>query len=73
MLIAIVLMVRHRIVKRTLMRILGAAILLSAKARPQFPTDSPRVPFALAVAVGGLLAGAEQLLDLATPWAYLGP
>jgi len=66
--IAIVLMVRHGIVKRTLARLFGAALLAGAKTKPQFPNDSPRVPFALAIALGGALAAAEQLLGLWTPW-----
>lgn len=70
---AIVLMFRHGIVKRTATRLLGAALLAGAKTKPEFPPDSPRVPFALAIALGGALAGMEQLLGLWTPWAHLNP
>ncbi|MCC6679612.1 MAG: prepilin peptidase [Phycisphaeraceae bacterium] len=68
-----VLMVRHRIIKRTLSRLLGAVLMIASKTRPEIPTDSPRVPFALTIALGGLLAAAEQMLGLWTPWAWLNP
>ena len=65
---AVVLMVRHRIVKRTLQRLLGAALSAYGRSKVHLPRDSPKVPFALAVCLGGLLAGAEHLLRLALPW-----
>ena len=67
--IAIVLMVRHRIVMRTLHRLLGAALSAYGRSKVQLPTDSPKVPFALAMCLGGLLAGAERLLGVALPWS----
>jgi Flp pilus assembly protein protease CpaA len=66
---SIVLMVRHRLVKRTLSRILGAALTAAARVKPNLPNDSPRVPFAVGVAVGGVLAGLEHLLHLKMPWS----
>jgi len=72
-LIAIYLMIRHGLVKRTLRRLGSAAMLAGAKVKPDFPEDgpeaSPTVPFALGVAVGGILAASEVLLGLQTPWA----
>ena len=65
---AVVIMIRHRIVKRTLRRLLGAALTAYARAKPEIPADSPKVPFAAALCVGGLLAGTEHLLGLSLPW-----
>ncbi|MCE9592520.1 MAG: A24 family peptidase [Planctomycetes bacterium] len=67
-LFAIVLMIRKKIVRRTLSRLLGAALVLPVGVKPNLPNDSPRVPFAVAVCVGGLLAGTEHLLGVRLPW-----
>mgnify|MGYP006434956027 CR=1 FL=1 len=67
-LLAVVVMVRRGLVRRTFSRLFGAAMLASARVRSELPADSPRVPFALALCLGGLLAAAEVLLDLPTPW-----
>ncbi len=72
-LMALVLMVRHRLVLRTLTRIMQAALLSAHRLTPTLPGDSPKIPFALAVALGGAVAGAEGMLGLHTPWASLGP
>ena len=66
---AVVIMIRHRIVKRTLQRLLGAALTAYGRSKPDIPADSPKVPFATALCLGGLLAGAEHLLGLALPWS----
>ncbi|MBL4701945.1 MAG: prepilin peptidase [Phycisphaeraceae bacterium] len=66
---AIIIMCRHRIMGRTLMRILSTVMTLSAKVKPNMPTDSPRVPFGVAVAGGGLIAGIEFLLHVPMPWS----
>jgi prepilin peptidase CpaA len=66
--IALFLMIRHRIVKRTLSRIFGAALVAAARSKPVIPDDSPRVPFALAAAVGGILAGVEHLGHVPMLW-----
>ncbi len=68
-LMALVVMIRHGLVKRTFARLFGAAMLASAKVKPEIPDDSPRIPYALALAVGGLIAAAEVLLGWHTPWA----
>lgn len=67
--IALFLMFRHRIVKRTLQRILGAALTAYGRSTPEIPTDSPKVPFALALCFGGLLAAVEYLLGVSLPWS----
>ena len=71
--IAIVVMIRKGLVKQTLSRIVGALLLRAGRVKADFSTDSPRIPFAAAVAVGGLVAGAEQILGWQSPWAWLGP
>jgi len=67
-LMAVFLMIRHGLVKRTFTRLFGAAMMKAAKVDTEMPTDSPRIPFALAIAAGALLAGAEILLNVHTPW-----
>ncbi len=68
LLLALVLMIRHRIVMRTLGRLLGAAMLAASRVKPTIPQDSPRVPFALAIAVGGVISGSHLLLGVRWPW-----
>ncbi len=70
----IVLMIKKRIVKQVLIR-LGIALLSVLARKLQLPDapDSPKVPFAVCIAIGGMLAGAEQLLGLHTPWDWLNP
>jgi len=65
------IMVRHRIVKRTLSRLFGAAMLAGARAKVEFPDDSPRVPIGAAIAVGASVAGIEHLLGGELPWSWL--
>lgn len=68
-LLAVLVMIRHRLVKRTMARLLGAAMLAASKVKPDIPPDSPRIPYALALAIGGILAAGEVLLGWNTPWA----
>lgn len=70
---AIVTMIRRRIVGRTLRRLFTAALVAAARVKPDMPADSPRLPFAAAVCVGGLLAGVEYLLHVPLPWSGVGP
>lgn len=65
---ALFIMVRRGIVKQTLGRIFGALLAMPARVKTALPTDSPRVPFALAVCIGGLIAGTEHLIGLRMPW-----
>ncbi len=73
MAMAVVLMIHHGVVKQTLHRILGAVLSTAARVKPDLENENHTVAFGAAVAVGGLLAGAEQLLGLVTPWAALSP
>ena len=70
---AVIVMIRRRIVCRTLGRILLAAFAVASRTRPEPFDPGPRIPFAVAVAVGGILAGAEHLLGLTLPWSAWGP
>ena len=70
---AIVVMVAAGRVKQTLRRLLGAALAAGARSKPDLPEDSPRIPFGVAIALGGLIAGAEQMLNWQSPWAWLSP
>lgn len=70
---AIVIMVRKGVVKQTLGRVIGAALLASARIKPALPRDSPTVAFAAAVAVGVVVAGAEQMLGWDSPWRGFSP
>lgn len=66
---AIIVMIRHRLIKRTMARLFGAAFMAAHKVKPDIPADSPRIPYALALAIGGLIAAGEVLLGWNTPWA----
>lgn len=68
-LMGVIIMCRHKIIARTLIRILSTVMTLSAKVKPNMPTDSPRVPFGIAVCGGGFLAGVEFLLHVKMPWS----
>lgn len=66
---AIFVMVRRKLVKRTVSRVIGAALTLAARSKPELPDDGPRIPVAAALAVGGILAGVEYLLGVHLPWS----
>ncbi len=70
---AVAIMIRRRIVGRTLGRILAAAVLASSRVQPAMPADSPRVPFGAAIAIGGIVAGIEYLLEFDLPWSAWSP
>ena len=70
---AVWIMVRRRVVVRTIRRIFGAALSAAARVKPDLPEDSPRVPFGAALAAGGIVAGAEYLLKLDLPWSTWSP
>lgn len=69
MVLALVVMWRSGLAKRTMHRLWNLVLSKAARASAEIPDDSPRVPFAVAIGVGGLLAAAEVLLGLNTPWA----
>ena len=66
-LIAIVLMIKHRRVKLTLYRLVGIATTRGGAIKPDDLPGGPKVPFALAAALGAAIGGAEQMLGLWTP------
>jgi len=66
---AMILMLRNRIFWRTIYRLIAAMVIVAMRSRPSFPEDSPKVPFALALCIGGFLGGAEHLLHLHLPWS----
>lgn len=70
---ALFVMVRHGLVRRTMSRLFGAALQAAGRVKPEFPADSPRIAFSTAIALGGILAGGEQLLGWQTPWRWLAP
>jgi prepilin peptidase CpaA len=67
--LAVVIMLHRRIVGQTLRRILAATLGFVAGTHPTLPADSPRVPFAVAILIGGLLSGWESVLHRALPWS----
>jgi len=70
---AVVIMFRHRVVIRTLRRIFSAALLWLSRVQPDMPEDSPKVPYGVAIGIGGLVAGAHHLLQMPLPWTTWGP
>lgn len=67
MLLAVVLMVRHRRVKLTLGRLVGIAATRGAAIAPDDDASAPKVPFAVAALIGVAIAGAELMLGLWPP------
>lgn len=67
-LMAIVIMVRQRIVRRTFGRVFRALASLVVPAPPPPPARGPLVPLGAALGLGGLLAGLEYLLGIRLPW-----
>lgn len=72
-LIALAIMIRRGLIRVTFSRILSAALMAGSRVKADLPEDGPKVPFAAAVAVGAMLAGAEQMLGLVTPWSAFNP
>ncbi len=68
-LIAIVVMIRHRIVIRTFRRIANAALLAASRVKADLDTDTPRIPLAIGFALGAILSGMEHLLRIRLPWS----
>jgi len=65
---AIALMVHHRLVRRTAMRLLMAVLTLAGRRRPALAGDGPRVPMGAALLGGALIAGLERFGVLTWPW-----
>ena len=70
---ALVVMFRRGLVRQTFSNLFGAALLASARVRPELDKQTPRIPFAVAICAGGIMAGAEILLDINTPWRGFAP
>ncbi len=67
--LALIVMVFRRRTKATVSNLVSAAAMASAKVKPHLnDEDSPRIPFALAICIGGIVAGMEVLLGVNTPW-----
>lgn len=65
----LIVMFRMGLVQQTLQRIWGAALMSGARVRPRLDfEDSPRIAFALAIACGAVISGAEWLLGVSMPW-----
>jgi Flp pilus assembly protein protease CpaA len=68
-LIAAVIMIRKGIVIKILKRIMVTAISAAAGVKTDLSNDTERIPFAVAVFGGGVLAGVEYMLKVVTfPW-----
>jgi prepilin peptidase CpaA len=72
LLMAALVMIRHKIVKRTFLRLFNATVSTLAGVKADLPQDSPRVPYGLAILAGTILAGWETLLGGTLPWPGLG-
>lgn len=70
---ALVVIVHRGLVRRTASRLFGVALQVSARVRPTLPDDGPRIAFSTAIALGGIVAAGEQMLDWQTPWRWLAP
>ena len=67
-LIAIGIMIRRRIVKETISRIANAALMAASRVKPNLDSGH-RVPMAVGLALGAILAGVELLLEVRLPWS----
>ncbi|MEM6551350.1 MAG: A24 family peptidase [Planctomycetota bacterium] len=68
-LFALALIIRHGLLKQTLLRLLTGQFGKRDAQSERYPT----VPFAVAIAAAATLAGAEFLLGWQSPWAAFGP
>jgi prepilin peptidase CpaA len=69
MIIAFGVMIKNKIVGRTLKRVATAALLTATtKVKPNLDTDTPRIPLAVGFCIGGVLASLEFLLNVRMPW-----
>ena len=67
--LAIIIMIRQGIIRRTLSRLWGAFLMAGVRVKPNLDhQDSPRIAFALAIAVGAMISGVEWLLGIRLPW-----
>lgn len=66
-LMAVVLMIKHKRVMLTLTRLVGIAVTRGKALKPDDDATAPKVPFAIALACGAAVAGAEHMLGLWKP------
>ena len=66
-LIAIVLVIKHKRVGLTLIRLIGIATSRGKATSPDEDETAPKVPFAVVAAAGVAIAGAEHMLRLWPP------
>lgn len=69
MLMAISIIIQKKLLRQTMVHLLNALLRLASKRRPDLPEDGVKLPFSLALAVGGVLAGIEHLLKVELPWS----
>jgi Flp pilus assembly protein protease CpaA len=70
MIIAFAVMIKNKIVGRTLKRVATAALLTATtKVKPNLDTDTPRIPLAVGFCIGGVIASLEFLLHIRMPWS----
>ena len=73
--LCVAIMIRRRVLKRTLLRVGRFLLLAWAPGGAHYPAsvDSPKVPFALGLCIGGLVALAEVIARGGrTPWLLGG-
>lgn len=70
-LIAVYLMIRHRVFKRTIQRIANAALMSASRVKPEMSKDTIYIPLGVAFGIGAILAGVEVLLGIDVPWSLL--
>ncbi len=68
MAMAVFIMIHRGLIKQTLGRIYSAILSTAARVKPDLENEKHTVPFGAAVALGGLIAGAEHLLGWVPPW-----
>jgi len=68
--IAVWFMVRRKVIKQTLMRILMAVVMPKLAKDQLNQPDSIRIPFAVCIAFGAAISGAENMLDFSLPWSW---
>ncbi|QQE12088.1 prepilin peptidase [Planctomycetota bacterium] len=73
MLLCVIVMIKRKIAWQTLSRLFTAFLFARAGSKVSFEKPGAHIPFAAAIAFGALLAGAEQMLGLTTPWSWLNP
>jgi len=71
-LMGLIVMVSLKRTRATVTNIVNAALARAAKSdESALPKDSPKLPFAVAALVGGILAGLEVMLEIDLPWSGL--